>query len=509
MRKLLFCMIVLSAGLLSACKKDKKTVVNNGNVTPVTGTPLQLMQDSVYLYAKEDYLWNTSLPSYDAFNPRSFKGSNDIGALSAELDALSQYAINPATSKPYEYYAPSPGHAKYSFIDDGSVTAGLNGVKGDFGFGILYNQVNDLRVKFVYPGSPADLAGIKRGYQITSINGDANISYDATGYGTGNSTNLNRVINAYSNSGTISMNLTKQDGTTLTVTNLNTASYTVNPVLKETVVAAGTHKVGYLVFNSFTVTSNSSPKLNAAFDDFIAQGITDLVVDLRYNGGGSIATAEYLDNLIVPTAKNGALMYTTFYNSNLQNDIYPLLAKKFAIQKGDFKPANNQAFFSKLKTLNISRVFFIVTGSSASASELAINNLRPYMDVQLVGRTSYGKPVGFFGIPINKYILYTPELVTKNSANQGDYYAGFNPGIDIPGVNDFDDPTKDFGDPAEGLLAHILKYVQTGVYAVQSPATPGALLNRARFMDDASKMNTQLDQHTFNGMIFNKFKALK
>ncbi len=186
---------------------------------------------------------------------------------------LSQYAINPATAKPYEYYADDPGEAKYSFIDAGAVSAELNGVKGDFGFAPFYNLVNDLRIKYVYPGSPADLAHIKRGYQIISINGNTSLSYDGPGYGNGSSTNLNYVINAYSNSNTISMTLKKPDGTILTVASMSAGNYTVNPVLKDTVFNQGNgHKIGYIVFNSFTSDANAHQPLLTAFNGFSAAG---------------------------------------------------------------------------------------------------------------------------------------------------------------------------------------------------------------------------------------------
>jgi len=521
MRKLSYLILILSAGLLGSCKKEKKTPTGS-TVTPPTGSTLDLIRDSVYLYFKEDNLWHSAAPDYATFNPRSYTGTNDIGALQKELDALSQYAINSATSKPYEYYAPSPGLAKYSFIDDGTETAALNGVKGDFGFAPLYNQVNDLRVKYVYPGSPADLAGIKRGYQILTINGNANLSYDAPGYGTGTSTNLNFVINAYSNSSTISMTLKKFDGTTLTVTNMSTTSYSVNPVLKDTVyTTTNGHKVGYIVFNSFTSDANADPKLNAAFDYFAAQGVTDLVVDLRYNGGGYVSTAEYLDNLIVPASKSGTLMYNTYYTDNLVSGTDPLLKKQWRKDPSsgqdynygqfDYSVAANAVNFSKQRTLNVTRVFFIITGSTASASELTINNLRPEMDVQFIGGTSYGKPVGFFDIDINKYIMYTPEFSTKNSASQGDYYAGFTPGAaGTPGVNDFDDPTKDFGDPTEGLLAHALHYVTLNTYTVSSPANQGIPAPGKTLSLQASRqMGLQMNQRAFTGMVFNKKLKLK
>jgi hypothetical protein len=161
MKKIFYLTLIFSAVLIAACSKKPNTKGTDIVTTPPT--TLDLIKDSVYLYAKEDYLWYDQLPSYTAFNPRSFTDPDDYTALSKELDALSQYAINPATQKPFEFYPNDPGVAKYSFIDDGSVTAGINGTKGDFGFDYLYRLVADIRVTYVYPGSPADLAGIKRG----------------------------------------------------------------------------------------------------------------------------------------------------------------------------------------------------------------------------------------------------------------------------------------------------------------------------------------------------------
>jgi carboxyl-terminal processing protease len=520
MKKIFYLLLLISAIFISACKKEKK-VTQTALGPDAPGSTLDKIKDSIFLYAKEDYLWYASLPDYSTFNPRSFSGADDKTALNNELNKISQYAINPSTGQPYEYYTPDPGVAKYSFIDDGSVSAELNGVKGDFGFAPLYNLTNDLRVKYVYPGSPADLAGIKRGYQITSINGRTNLSYDASGYGTGTSANLNFVINAYSNSNTISMTLLRPDGTTLTVTNMSTANYTVNPVLKDTVYDQGNgHKVGYIVFNSFTSDANADPKLDAAFSYFIAQGITDLVVDLRYNGGGYVSTAEYVDNLIVPSSKSGTLMYNTYYNDILTSGKEVLLKNQWRKDPStgqdynygqfDYSVAGNGVNFAKHLTLNVSRVFFIITGSTASASELTINNLRPEMDVQFIGSTSYGKPVGFFDIDINKYQMYIPEFYTQNSAGQGGYYAGFKPGTSTyPGVLDNDDVTKNFGDPTEGLLAHALNFVKNGTYTIKSPVIQSLSKQTTFSVQDQNAAAIGLDHHKFNGMVFNKKLKLK
>jgi carboxyl-terminal processing protease len=512
MKKIFYLTLVLLAGLIAACgKKGNNSNGNNGDLTGPSkvGTTLQLIQDSVYLYADEDYVWFNQLPSYAKFQPRSFTNPEDLTALTNELNALSQYAINPATSQPYEYSTSDPGAAKYSFIDDGTETAALNGVKGDFGFDVQYNLVNDLRVEYVYAGSPAALAGVKRSDEITSINGSTSISYDAPPYGSGTSTNLHYVSNAIYNSSTITMNLTRTDGSTYTAS-LTAGNYNVNPVLKDTVLADSTgHLVGYIVFNSFVSDAVADPVLNAAFANFATQGITDLVVDLRYNGGGYVSTAEHLDDLIVPAAKSGSLMYNTYYNSNLVGGKDPLLGNQWRSGPPDynygqinFSVASNLVNFAKYGTLAVNRVFFIITGQTASASELTINNLRPEMDVEFVGTESYGKPVGFFDIDINKYIMYTPEFSVENSAGVGGYYQGFVPGsTGYPGFNADDDLTKDWGDPTEGLLASVLQYVKKGTYAVSKPVVQSVGAVRAFAFNKLSPKKVNLNSRKFIGMI--------
>ena len=502
--------VLLGVACLTSCKKDKKGNTDN---PPKNGSTLDLIRDSVFLYAKEAYYWYDGLPDYTTFNPRSFTGTDDLTALTKEVNAISQYKINPTTGKPYEFYAPSPGEAKYSFIDQGEVSTELNGTNKDFGFAPLYNDANDLRVKYVYPGSPADLAGIKRGYKITAINGNSSIDYDG---GTGAHTQF--VINAYANSSTITLTLQKSDTdlTPLNVT-LNAASYTINPVITYKTINAGNGKViGYIVFNSFTSDDNADAKLDAAFNYFQSQGITDLVVDLRYNGGGFVSTAEYIDNLIVPAAKTNTTMYTYHFNDLLvagkQKLLYnqvrrdPDTKQLYNYGQFDYTVAGNTVHFTKKGSLNISRVFFIVTGSTASASELTINNLRPHLDVQFIGTTSYGKPVGFFDIDINKYQMYIPEFETQNSAGQGGYYTGMAPGTaGYPGVNDYDDPTKDFGDTTETLLSHAIHYVKLGTYSLPSQRIQGLSTKQKTFsLDQSNAAAIELNKNKFSGMVFNK-----
>jgi hypothetical protein len=149
-------------------------------------------------------------------------------------------------------------------------------------------------------------------------------------------------------------------------------------------------------------------------------------------------------------------------------------------------------------------VFFIITGSTASASELTMNNLRPEMDVQFIGTTSYGKPTGFFNIDINIYQLYIPEFYVANSANQGGYYTGMTPGTsDYPGIEGYDDVTKDFGDPTEGLLKHALNFVQNGTYTVANSQIQN-LTRKSFSLAQHRDLSIKMEPKSFRGMIENR-----
>ncbi|RYZ93917.1 MAG: hypothetical protein EOP47_28845, partial [Sphingobacteriaceae bacterium] len=368
MKKITYLTLILITAVLSACKKDKK---------PDTGdkaTNFDLLRDSIYMYAQESYLWNKDLPSMASFEPRSFKSTSELRGLQKEVDALSQYAINDATNLPYEYYSDSPGESKYSFIDEGGVSDELEGNAGNYGFEPIVSNDGDLYIAYVYEGSKASAAGLKRGYKILEVNGSS--VYDMNG---------NQLTQAFYYDESIKVKVEKPDHSTY-ITTVTASPYTINPVLADTVITRGSHVIGYLAFNSFTSPENAGPILDVVFNKFEAQHVTDLVVDLRYNGGGYVATAYNLSNLIVPSAQNNKLMFTYNYNSNLQNDKYPLLKKKeieifeSPIEKGDFKLENNRYGFFKKGNLNVNKVCFLVTGNTASASEMLINNLNPHMD---------------------------------------------------------------------------------------------------------------------------------
>jgi carboxyl-terminal processing protease len=458
---------------LSACKKKD-------TATP-PGVAIDLSKDTMFYTFKDEYLWTDVVPDYMTFNPRRF---NTLPDLFNALVAL----------KPLD---------RYSFLDDGSVAGQLQGgISGDFGFDIGYNAPNDLRVIYCYDGSRAYQQGIRRTWQVIAINGDPAISYDEGSYGDGSGKNLQRVSKAMYSSNSTAFTFKKPDGTTQDIT-VTRSDYSINPVLFSKAYNFNGHKIGYFVFNSFVDTSKIAVQINNAFNNFMAAGITDLVVDLRYNHGGVVATQEYLANLIAPLAvgtNNQTVMYKETFNTNLTNGLYsPYVRNRFLPPPdqqytwGDVfadLTGNATVYFTKKGGLNLQNVVFIGTRSTASASELLYNSLKPHINAKWVGDTTYGKPVGFLGIPVGQYDMYAISFQSKNSLGEGDYFNGF-----PPNVLNYEDMSIDWGSTSEIYLKDAL--ILLGVPAASLGRTTfNASLEQRRFM-----RKNALPGNGFNGMI--------
>jgi hypothetical protein len=190
-------------------------------------------------------------------------------------------------------------------------------------------------------------------------------------------------------------------------------------------------------------------------------------------------------------------MYQYIFNPTLQNNQHQLIRNKLGYGN-IFSSAANTVKFAKAGNLNLSRVFFIVTDNTASASELLINNLKPYMDVKLIGDTTYGKPVGFFPIPIYNYDIYPISFKTVNSAGNADYYSGF-----APDKVTFDGVDKDWGDITEPSLAAALQYISTGSFGRFSSSS---LNLQMQAMRQTEGVNRSLHENKFSGMFIERKK---
>ncbi len=505
--------------LFFSCKKDKKVLVSKDYPTAPTkqGTRAELTKDSLFLYAQQVYLWNKDLPTFASFIPRSYvSGKTDLENFNSILFKITRYGINPLTGKPYEYNEDYPDETKYSFIEDlvanGTLSSynensksyiDLKGKGDDFGIGLAAVGSNNsftIHMKYISPSSPAEKAGLSRGEIINKINDkligqNFNAEVDF----------INNAINA----STIKLNGKKKDGTDFEVT-LNTANYTSSPIYKDSVYTIGTKKIGYFAYARFSDEINSIPKLNTIFSNFVGKGVTDLVIDLRYNGGGYVSTAQHLVNLIAPSRVNGSTMFYEYFNSTMQNGLANILkfqpardgsdniiydnGKMVTLFDYNYGVAANTYTIEKAGNLNnIEKVVFIISGSTASASELVINSLKPYITVKTVGTTSYGKPVGFFPIRIDKYDVYYSMFSTRNSADEGEYFAGFTPNAVVK-----DDVTKDFGDKTENNLAAALAYLTTGAFP--SPSAQTMTVKGSR-ISNSNAIVKSITSEGFKGMV--------
>lgn len=451
--------------LLSSCHKDKD---EGDRRSPVTGSRLELSLDSLYLYAQDTYLWNESLPTYDAFAPRLYvSATSSLANLEATLLSITQYAKNSATGLSYEY---RNGFAKplYSYIANGNIITGrkagvgLDGTGNDMGLDFAVVNNATVYIHVVEQGSPAALVGLARGMKVLQINGAAAPTKPV-------------VLNELLAGSALSLQVEKQDGSTLEVS-LAAGKYTGSPILKTAFLTAGNKTVAYIALARFSDLAKAGPALDNAFAIFAGKGITNMIIDLRYNEGGYVETAEYVANLVAPATAQGAVMYTEHYNTLMQAGNARILhaipymdahgervyvnGRPATYADADYSVAANTYRFAKKGTLNsLKSVVFIVSNRTASASELLINCLQPYMDVKLVGSKTYGKPVGFFGLGVDAFTVYLAQFRILNAAGHGDYYNGLEP--HFPAI---DDPAFDFGDENENGIAIALQYIGQSSY---------------------------------------------
>ncbi|ATL46606.1 hypothetical protein COR50_05090 [Chitinophaga caeni] len=486
----------LASVMLFSCKKDKSS---SGDPDPgpdpvdsvATLTPLQKSLDTMYHIFTDVYLWTNAVPDSATLKPLSFNSP----------EALFDKMIT------YQKDDQGNNLDHYSFLDDGTVSGEIGeGKIGDMGFFIKYYYRDLPSVNYCYPGSPAYIKGVRRGWLIAKINGREALDYDYAPYGNGD--NVNFIVNALNGS---SANFTfirdySNPNDTVSMT-ISSQEYSIKPVLSDTVYNFSGRKIGYFCFNSFINADLATPYLDPIFTKFSSEGVKQVVVDLRYNGGGAVTTAEYLSNMLAPASVTGAnsVMYKETYGPKVNNKTMSAYSNsiKFQTNIGVITLPDllyNWAFYnttnySKTNGLDLDNIIFIVTGSTASASELVINNLKPYFNdrLKLVGDTTYGKPVGFMALPVSGYDMYAVSVQNVNASNQGEYFHGFNPDITA-----FDDVRFNFADTREESIAKAL--IQLGV----SQAELGRKANIER--RTTRLMPTKIDrlgEHGFKGLLLN------
>jgi len=313
------------------------------------------------------------------------------------------------------------------------------------GIGISTKQIGDqLRVAQVFPDSPASQAGLERGATFLEIAGRTVADYIARG-------DLGNAFGPSDIGFAVPVRFVDLAGVQRSAT-LVKRLVTIPTVSMTKIFEIDGKRVGYVHFRNFVTPSTDA--LNAAFTQMKAAGVSELILDERYNGGGLVSVAQHLGGLI-GGARTAGQVFAEFFHNDLN-------AQRNAILRFETKPV----------ALDLQRLVVITTRASASASELVINALRPLMRVTIVGDATYGKPVGQYGLDFCDKVLAPVAFQLRNAAGQGDYFDGLP--ADCPAGDDVDHL---FGDAAEASLGEALFFVKNGQcsMAARSLATARAL----------------------------------
>ena len=325
-----------------------------------------------------------------------------------------------------------------------------DGLATGYGYALAWADTSQtvLKVRTVEPLSPVGRAGLRRGDTIVTIDG---YTPDQIVNGLPARVRTAGIARKF-----VIVDATGQQRTL----DVNSASYPLSPVLDARVLSAPNGaKVGYLAYQEFI--SAGADAVGAAFDRFAAGGVSELVLDLRYNGGGSTTQARNLASLAAGSALDGKVFADfRFSAKNTDRNFTQTFSAYFAAQA-------SQQTSTPLETL--SRVFVITSAATASASELLINGLRPFRPVITIGSTTFGKPYGFLPRDACGITYNAVNFVTANALGFSDYSTGFAPTCAVA-----DDFSRQLGDPAEERTAAALAYIATGVCPVVPQASRAA-----------------------------------
>ncbi|MFW5644667.1 MAG: S41 family peptidase, partial [Bacteroidota bacterium] len=345
----------------------------------------------------------------------------------------------------------------WSYITDDfeSFKSELAGTPVSMGYSAAFGRYSNTNgvfiiVEYVIPNTPASEAGLERGDIIVSIN---NTELDTANYRT-----------LYSQE-SYTAGLAEYDGNDITSTgetvNLTAEVITSSPVIHQEIINYQEEKIGYLVYVDFLSGSNDRfvSQLDEAFSAFADSAIDELIIDLRYNPGGEVSMASHLASMIAPaSAVNSSNVLVSYIYNDFLNEL-------FLSEGGENSEDLNLFFTNPPVNLDMNKVYFMTTSGTASASELVITGLDPYMEVTTVGETTFGKYTGAWVLPDSEepprhnYAIVPIVLKYANSLGITEFVNGLDP----------DHPIKDqllgaepFGSLSDPVLAKTLEVI-TGV----------------------------------------------
>ncbi|MGI9134807.1 MAG: S41 family peptidase [Rhodoferax sp.] len=405
------------ASLLEGCGGGSAS--DSGNTDPASDYPsapltCALADQRAWLqsYMADQYYW------YDQ------RGSPNAAA--TDMDGYFQSLL----AKPQDRYSFSESTAQFNqFFTEGK----------NLGYGYMLAwadaSMTTMKVLFVEPRSPVGLAGLRRGDSIVSIDGYSPAQIAAGTPGRASAAGIARTF--------VIRDASKQTRQfTVSSAEYAFASVPASAVLAQD-IGNRSVPVGYLVYQQFV--SASAAELADVLQTFATAGVRELVVDLRYNGGGSVALARDLATLVGGSTLEGKTFAELRFNRR-----HPASTTTYT-----FRADGGLVPVAPLQGLT--RVVFIAGPGTASASELVINGLKPFLNVALIGATTYGKPYGFVPVDACSITYNAVNFEAFNALGVGGYSSGIAPDCAVA-----DDPDHALGDPAEGRLSAALYYLRNG-----------------------------------------------
>ena len=426
-------------------------------IDPFTGsaypdTQGTAMDEKLWLrsWTNDTYLWYDEVDDND---PENF-------SVLAYFDQLKTNELTPSGT-PKDNFHFSQDTAEYNELSQSGISSGF-GFSWEFGSTTVPRE---LTVRYTEPGSPAALANVPRGAKVVSING-VDFVDDNTQQGVDA---INDGLFPDDAGTTTSFGFELVDGTMLTV-DITSDDISVTPVQNVKVLDTENGKLGYFQFNSFIVTAQE--ELIGVFDTFVEENVTELVMDLRYNGGGRLALASQLSYMVAgPSQTNNATFETLRFNDKnpTTNPVTGQTISPTPFYSNVIDYNEGVLTDTLLPSLSLTRLYVISTDATCSASEAVMNALRG-IDVEVVqiGSTTCGKPYGFYPTDNCGETYFTIQFQGVNNKGFGDYADGFMPtttpnfDFELPGCEVEDDFTASLGDPNEGMLSAALEYAATG-----------------------------------------------
>lgn len=412
------------------------------------------------------YLWNDKLPTIES----------------------TQYNVNPDIffdNILYKYNEQiNPDGDRFSWIQNNyeELLNLLNGVSSyDIGFDYQpYYIVNgkpevEMRITYIKKGSDAEAKGVKRGHCIRAVNGvtitDKNYRDVFSGSDDKKLSRVRYVQNYETNELTVE---TLED-----ITIKMNAQFAENPVYLDSIYTFDNKKIGYLVYNFFSNDKGDKSyeydiQLMQVLTDMKSKGITEMILDLRYNSGGAVSSAVALASALVKNHSTKNILAYAKYNALLQETLRKEYGDDFFNTYFQSEIVKDETAIAQIPLLNLSNLYILTGARTASASELVINGLMPYMDnIILIGDKTYGKNVGSISIyekndERNKWGMQPIVVKFYNSLGFSDYTDGFLPNIGNS-INEFNYQLVELGDTSDPLLNRAIELITGNKNLLKKP----------------------------------------